>query len=126
MFFFYFFLKKVEMFFDPDAALARALSFAVMLGLAACNTFHFIQLNYHCISKPQFPQHDYTLILKWPLKDATNHQNNVDINLSHFYFQQFWSFKIIRTIISKFITCHRKGFTASATVHKLDQVTLCF
>lgn len=37
MFSFYFFLKKVEMFFDPDAALARALSFAVMLGLAACN-----------------------------------------------------------------------------------------
>lgn len=43
--FFYFFLKKVEMFFDPDAALARALSFAVMEGLAACNTIHSTSYN---------------------------------------------------------------------------------
>jgi len=33
------------MFFDPDAALARALSFAVMEGLAACNTTHSTSYN---------------------------------------------------------------------------------
>jgi hypothetical protein len=67
VFSFYFFLKKVEMFFDPDAALARALSFAVMLGLAAYNTTHSTPYNQiTSVYQHTSQTRNYTVILAQP------------------------------------------------------------